>query len=178
MAVKKAKKKAEPFTEKKLLTWLRSAMRSASRRFPPLYEALAAAKEPYYGDNARQKFCYRCADCQLTFSGKEVSIDHIIDCGSLQSWADVQGFMQRLFCTSSGLQVLCSQCHDVKTLMAKSGLTKDEAILRKRVIKLIKDKSAKELLAYLQDKGYSGIAVSNAAKREKIVYEILQGENK
>ena len=51
-----------------------------------------------------------------------------------------------------------------------------EAILRKRVIKLIKDLSAKELLAYLHCRGYNGVAVSNAAKREKHVYEILQGE--
>ncbi len=182
IASKKPKKTAEPLTEKKLLVWLRSALRSASRRYPPLYEALAAAKEPYIGNssdekyNPRQKFCYRCADCQNTFPAKNVAVDHIIDCGTLQAWTDIQGFMQRLFCPASGLQVLCDDCHDCKTLMSKSNLTKPQAIARKKVISFVKNNSAQEILAYLQQLGYNGSCVSNQKKREELLFDVFYKE--
>lgn len=166
MVTKKAKKAADLFTEKKLLVWLRSAMRSASRRYPPIFEALAAAKEPYVGENARQKFCYRCADCQKTFPAKEVAVDHIVDCGSLTSWNDIQGFMQRLFCPREGLQVLCDECHDIKTLMSKNGLTKSEAIARKRIISFVRNNSATEIKEFLLNRGYNEKDISNQKKRE------------
>lgn len=175
MATKKVKKKTT-FDDKKLFTWLRSALRSASRRYPTLYEALAAAKEPYLGDNPRQKFQYRCAMCHGAFSGKEVSIDHIIDCGSLQSWEDLQGFAQRLFCGVSGLQILCSSCHDCKTYSAKNNVSMEEAKLQKSVIALIKSKSSSELLAFLKEHNYTDASVSNAAKRKAAVTEILSKE--
>jgi len=171
----KKSKSSEPMSEKKLLVWLRSAMRSASRRYPPIYEALDAAKEPYVGPNARQKICYRCADCQETFSSKQVAVDHIVDCGSLQSWGDIQGFMQRLFCTVEGLQVLCDGCHDVKTYMSKYNVTKDEAILRKEVIRILKEETTEDVLYFAVAFGYNIESLSNKDKREKAVYEILKG---
>lgn len=173
MATKKTKKASEPFTEKKLLVWLRSAMRSASRRYPPLYEALADAKEPYVGDNARQKVCYRCAECLGTFPSKMVAVDHIVDCGSLTSWDDIQGFMQRLFCTKEGLQILCHDCHDLKTYMSKSGLNKEEAKFEKKVIEKTKQKAAAQV-AQLKALGYND--VSNPEKRRKAWVEIISKE--
>lgn len=173
MAGKKAKKPSEPMTEKKLLVWLRSAMRSASRRYPPIYEALDAAKEPYVGPNPRQKICYRCADCQNTYSSKQVAVDHIIDCGSLQTWEDIQGFMQRLFCTVGGLQVLCDGCHDVKTYMSKYGVTKDEAIARKKITSFVKNHSIKEIKEFLISVGYDEKDISNKEKRESCLEKEL-----
>lgn len=171
----KAKKPSEPMTERQLLTWLRSAMRKASRRYPPIYEALDAAKEPYVGPNPRQKICYRCADCQETFTAKQVAVDHIVDCGSLTSWDDIQGFMQRLFCTAEGLQVLCDGCHDVKTYMTKYGVTKEEAILVKEIIKIEKSFSKEALVEELLERGYTKQECSNAEKRKECVRKELIG---
>ena len=173
MVAKKAKKPSEPFTEKKLLVWLRSAMRSASRRFPPLYEALADAKEPYVGSNPRQKICYRCAECKNTFAAKEVAIDHIVDCGSLTSWNDIQGFMQRLFCTKEGLQILCHDCHDLKTHMAKSGLSKEEARRDKQIIFLLKPTNKSKMQALLDKHGK---VCKNPQQRRAALIEILSKE--
>lgn len=173
---KKVKKKAAPFDDKKFFTWLRSGLRSMSRRYPPIFEALAAAKEAYKGDNVRQKFCYRCACCNGLFSAKEVSVDHRVDCGSLQSWKDVQSFMERLFCKKEGLDVLCNSCHDIKTYSTKYGVSLEEAALQKSVINLIKSKTPKQLLAFLQEYGYNGCNVSNSVKRKALVETILRGE--
>lgn len=40
----------------------------------------------------------------------KVYIDHIVNVGDVDG-----GFIERLFCPSSGLQALCKKCHDVKT---------------------------------------------------------------
>lgn len=172
----KPKKKAAPFDERRFFTWLRSGLRSMSRRYPPIYEALAAAKEPYVGDNVRQKFAYRCAACDGVFPAKMVAVDHRVDCGSLTSWQDVVGFMERLFCKKEGLDILCHSCHDCKTYQTKYNVTREEAVLQKATIALIKEKTPKQLLAYLKENGYGGASVSNSEKRKQLVYEILKGE--
>ena len=48
-------------TKKKpdLFVWLRSGLRRLSRRYPPIYEALAAAEVPYVGENKRKKWLYQ-----------------------------------------------------------------------------------------------------------------------
>lgn len=172
MSTKKPKKAPEPFTEKKLFVWLRSALRSASRRYPPIYEALAAAKEPYIGTNTKQKVCYRCAACNNTFPSKEVAVDHRVDCGCLASWEDVQGFVQRLFCAKEGLDILCHDCHDAKTYSTKYGVSLSEAKLMKDVLAICK-KPVKEILAFCLDYGYNEQELSNAVKRKAAVTAIL-----
>ena len=167
MAVK-AKAKAKAKVKPSIFTFLRSAMRSASRRWPAIYEALAAAKEPYHGPNLRQKVQYRCAACRCAFSSKQVAIDHIVDCGTLKDWGDVEGFMRRLFCEKEGLQVLCHDCHDAKTHQAKVGGTIEEAKLAKKAIEFCKQ-SPEVVIKYLLQLGHSKAEVSNQVKRRALV---------
>ena len=136
--------KKPPFDHSKVLSWLRSALRSASRRYPPVFEALDRAKRPYKGSNPRQKVCYLCAQCKEEFNGKQVAVDHIIPAGSLSTWDDVMPFVKRLFCSVEGLQVLCHTCHDVKTLADKNGISLKEAELEKKVIEFKKLKKLEQ----------------------------------
>jgi hypothetical protein len=76
---------------------------------------MAAAKRDYSGDNKRQKFEYQCSACTNWYPQKEVSVDHIIPVGALQSFDDLPGFTARLFVGVEKLQVLCSVCHLAKT---------------------------------------------------------------
>lgn len=173
MASKKPTKKAA-FDEKKFWTWLRSGLRSMSRRYPPIYSALAAAKRPYNGPNKKQKVCYECAKCGVLESAKNVAVDHRVDCGKLASWEDVQGFMARLFCGDDGLDVLCHSCHDVKTYMSKYNVSEADAIIAKeaaRIMKLPKEK----ILEYLQQAGYNVATLTNVAKRKEAVISTLKG---
>ena len=161
-----AKKKLEFFT------WLRSGLRSISRKHAPIYEALAAAKRPYVGDNPRQKVCYECAKCFKTYAAKEVAVDHRIDCGTLKCWDDVKTFMERLFCSKEGLDVLCHTCHDAKTLAAKKGVSFEEAKLLKEVIAIIKENNVDDIVDFCYSYGY--FDCSNAAKRKDNVEAILK----
>lgn len=173
MAAKKTKKKA-PFN---FYQWLRSGLRSMSRRFPPVYECLAAAKRQAPKDApARQKIAYECAMCKGLFPSKQVAVDHTEAVGSLSKPEDIAPFVLRLFCDADKLRVLCHTCHDAVTLQQKVGGTLEEAFLEKRVIAQLKKKQ--ETLALLREHGYTGIVVSNETKRRNLLREILSKENK
>lgn len=152
-------------------TWLRSGLRKLSRRWPPIFEALAAAKIPYEGDNKRRKFSYLCADCGGAFDAKTVSVDHVQPAGQLNSKEDIADFVEKLFCGVEGLQVLCDECHNVKTYMERYGVSRKEAVVNILVAQTMKDK--KTTLALLQENGYN---CKNDDQRKAALKEIFNKE--
>lgn len=103
------------WSEAKFFGFLRSALRSASSKWPPKYTVLLNARRPSQSENKRLKWEFRCAACGQWFPQKEVSVDHIVPVGTLRSWDDVAPFCQRLFVGEDGLQVLCTADHHTKT---------------------------------------------------------------
>lgn len=103
------------YTEARFWGFIRSALRQKSTRWPPIYDVLEEARRPSKSKNKRLKWEYQCAKCKKWWPQKEVSVDHIIPTGSLKSFDDIPGFVERLFCEKDGLQVLCDGCHNVKT---------------------------------------------------------------
>jgi hypothetical protein len=91
--------------------FIRSALRQKSRYWYPITVCKLRAREKYGGPNKRRKWLYRCEECRQLFDIKEVAAHHIIECGSLRSFEDLAGFIQRLFCNSDGLRLLCNKCH-------------------------------------------------------------------
>ena len=106
-------------TEAAFWSWIRSALRQKSRWWKPAAEAKERAKRPYKGKNKRQKWEYKCAECKSYFKATEINVDHIIPAGTLKSFSDLPGFVERLFCEVEGLQVLCQCCHDKKTQLER-----------------------------------------------------------
>lgn len=128
MAKKKAAKKSSTrrattppyenypaWSESRFFGFLRSALRSASARYPPKYECLNAATRPYVGPDKRRKKERQCAECKGWFATTQTQADHIVPAGSLKTWDDLVPFTQRLFCGVDGFQCLCSACHKTKT---------------------------------------------------------------
>ena len=103
------------WTTSKFFGFLRSGLRSTYNKWPPKWEVLKEAKRPYKGDDKRTKWEYKCAKCKEYYKSKEVSVDHIEPAGSLNSFDDLPGFVERLFCGVEGLQLLCTGCHQLKT---------------------------------------------------------------
>lgn len=102
-------------TEAAFWSFIRSGLRQKSRRWAPIFQTLAAAKRKSQSDNPRLKWEYQCAMCGNWFPQKAVSVDHIVPCGSLKSFADLPGFVERLFCERDKLRVLCDGCHQCVT---------------------------------------------------------------
>lgn len=95
-----------------------STLRGAMRRWPPKWEALADA---YVGKKVNSKTKraskhYKCAGCGEGFPQAQVEVDHkepVVDPKTgFISW-DI--FISRLFCEKENLQVLCKDCHKIKT---------------------------------------------------------------
>jgi hypothetical protein len=91
--------------------FIRGGLRQKWSRYPVRYHAMANASRKYKGTDKRRKQEYQCAKCKGWYMGKEVEVDHIIPCGSLKSYADLPGFVERLFCEIDGVRVVCKPCH-------------------------------------------------------------------
>ena len=102
-------------TESVFWSFIRSALRQKSRFWKPITECKLKARRLYKGTNKRQKYEYQCNVCKNWFIEKKINVDHIVPAGSLNSAADLPGFVERLFCEVDHLQVLCEKCHDKKT---------------------------------------------------------------
>ena len=109
----------ETMTESAFWSWIRSALRQKSRWWKPASEAKTRARRAYKGKNKRQKWEYKCVECTKYFKGTEVNVDHIVPAGTLKTYSDLPGFVERLFCEVEGLQVLCTKCHDIKTALER-----------------------------------------------------------
>lgn len=110
------------WTEARYRSFITSALRSASRRWPPKYETLKEAFVDRIINKKTGKLAahYRCAKCQQLFPAKDVQVDHVnpvVDPATgFVSW-DV--YIDRMFCDSVNLQVLCTECHKTKTAKEK-----------------------------------------------------------
>jgi Pyruvate/2-oxoacid:ferredoxin oxidoreductase delta subunit len=106
-------------TESAFWSFIRSALRQKSRWWAPITQVKLAARRPYTGPNKRQKFEYMCKECEAYFPEKDINVDHMIPAGALNNGADLEGFVNRLFCEGEHLQVLCETCHNVKTQLER-----------------------------------------------------------
>ena len=153
--------------------WLRQGLRSLSRKWPPVFQCLAAAKRPAPpGSPPTHKVAYLCAICGRLNPAKNICVDHRKPAGSLLKGEDIQGFVETLFCGLDNLQAICKDtCHRYKTMSERLGISFEDAKIECAVIDMLKDK--KKCLDFLKQNGYDGIAVSNQEKRRKLLRDIL-----
>lgn len=105
------------WTPARKFSFIKSALRSASQRWPPRYAALHAAFVGKRTNPASGRIAgfYKCNSCQVDFPAKNVQVNHIepvIPITGFKSWDDT---IERLFCEQSGLEVLCVDCHKAVT---------------------------------------------------------------
>lgn len=110
------------WTDARFRSFITSALRAASRRWPPKYKAL---KEAFVGRQTNEKtgkmaMHYKCCACEKIFVAADVQVDHIepvVDPATgFVSW-DV--YIARMFCEIDKLQVMCKPCHKAKTAEEK-----------------------------------------------------------
>ena len=97
--------------ESQYWAFLRSALRRASTRYPPIARlALDLTKRPSLSDNKRLKWEFQCAACEGWYARKLVRVDHIYPVGSLLCYDDAPAYIARLFCEPEDLRILCVDC--------------------------------------------------------------------
>lgn len=105
------------WTEGRLRSFITSTIRAGFRRWPDKYEALNRAKKGKKINEATGRMAehYGCAKCKQEFTSKDIQVDHIkpvVPPSGFTTWDD---FIARLFCSAANLQVLCKECHKIKT---------------------------------------------------------------
>lgn len=110
---------ASAWTEARLKNFIISGLRSLTRRYPPKNEVRKEAftEKRINTKTKRLASHYACAKCKKDFPAKETQVDHIIpvvDPG--QGFVDWNTYIPRMFCPKENLQLLCTKCHDIKTL--------------------------------------------------------------
>ena len=105
------------WTDARFRSFIRSALRKAWNKFPNRYKALNAARLPKKGlRKGRKVFLYECNICKNEFTGSQVVVDHIVPNPPFLSLDDLPAYTASLFCAEDNLQVVCKQCHYLKTL--------------------------------------------------------------
>lgn len=101
------------WTAARFNSFVKSALRSASQRWPPKYRTLLAARrgKGINPKSGRLAEFYQCASCLNLFVSKEVEVNHktpVVPLTGFDSW---DGVVQRIFCEAEQLEVLCKPCH-------------------------------------------------------------------
>lgn len=153
----------EGWTEARLFSFIRSALRSAWNKFPNKFKALHEAKRKSLR-NDKSKWEYECKVCNDFFLQKDVCVDHIHPCGKLNSFSDISAFTENLFCSVDNLQVVCKDCHSIKTYSERMNISFKEAKIMKMVLEALK-KPVKAQIEELRVMGYPKEKTSNTALR-------------
>lgn len=104
------------WTESRYQSFVKSVLRSGSRKWPPKFETLNSAKrgKQVNAKTGRLAEHYECAECHKLFPAKDVQCDHIkpvVPVTGFETWDNV---IENLFCEEDNLQVLCKPCHKLK----------------------------------------------------------------
>ena len=110
------------WTEARYRSFITSTLRAGSRKWPPKYETLNAAKTEKKTNEKTGRLAqhYKCAGCKKEFTQKDVQVDHIkpvID--PKKGFVSWDTYIDRMFCEAPNLQVLCKVCHADKTKLEK-----------------------------------------------------------
>lgn len=115
------------WTEARYKSFIKSALRTASVRWPPRYQCMndafiERATNPATGRLAK---LYRCEKCQGSFPAANMEVNHIVPVVPVEGFDSWDGVIERLFCEKDGLEALCKPCH--------RAVTKEENKERKEV---------------------------------------------
>lgn len=134
--------------ESDMVMVVRGAIRSAWMRSPTKLSYLLSRSEPDMDPTTRRKWKVRCEKCLEYFSQSEVEVDHKKGNHSLRTPEDFVSYFENILMVShDDLQVLCKECHGVKTLQEKQNLPSFEtAKAHKKAIAIQKGKKDAEWL--------------------------------
>lgn len=112
------KSPVEGWSDARFKNWIISLLRRGTMRWPPKNECLKNAKTKRKKNSKTGRLAqhYKCNKCKKDFPLTQVSVDHkspVVD--PKTGFINFDVYIERMFCSLKGLQVLCKLCHDNKT---------------------------------------------------------------
>lgn len=110
------------WTEARYMGFIKSALRNASMRWPPKYEVKKKSwlSRGMYHCQGYKRRGHKVPVTLPPDPGKSrrvnnVLVDHIEPVVPTDGWTSWDDIILRMFCEEDGLQVLCRDCHNLKT---------------------------------------------------------------
>lgn len=105
------------WTKARYESFIKGVLRKGSTRWPPKYEVLNQAKRGKRINESTGRLAehYECAECGKEFPAKFICVDHIEPVVPVSGFVSWDSVVERMFCEVGGLQVLCKDCHKIKT---------------------------------------------------------------
>ena len=105
------------WTQARFDSFIKSALRNASVRWPPRYTVLSEAcvGTKVNVKSGRMAKHYKCNRCQDEFPAKDVQVNHIIPVVPIEGFTSWDDTIKRMFCEKDKLEVLCIPCHRLVT---------------------------------------------------------------
>lgn len=111
----------------------------------------------------------KCSLCGNTFRESYCEVDHINEASDVPLKEDMEGFIRRLvFILLEDLQIVCKDCHKIKSYSERQGISFEEAKATKFAISLEKEK---KVIDYLDENGI--IPAKNARLRRQQVIDCV-----
>ncbi len=150
-------------TESAYLSWVRGNIRNIWKKSPQRSEFLKSKLErhpvldkegnPICFKNGKVKLynAYSCAYCSLICYDKDkignrktYAVDHIIGNHSLTSFDMTSSFFEAMLKVRlEDLQILCNECHDIKSYAESRHMSLEEALFFKKAILITNNKQDK-----------------------------------
>lgn len=160
--------------EKHVVAVVRSAIRQAWMKSDVKLAYLYSKTIPDMDDTTRTKWLVPCEICGKLFKLTDVQIDHKLGNHSFTKVTDFENYFNNILMVGfDDLQILCEDDHLSKTLSEKLGITFQEAVLEREVIRVCKMKAA-QIDKWLGDRGVK--VAKNPQARRDAVREILKNE--
>ncbi|AZF88478.1 hypothetical protein TAC_0090 [Acinetobacter phage TAC1] len=134
-------------SESAFFTWVRSGLRQGLwMKHPIKMEMLNSQRykiknpRPNPRKGSELVWGYDCACCGGQFTAPNVEVDHIVGEHSLKTIEDVVTFFKKIMLvTPSDLQIVCKECHAIKTYAERYGVSEKKARAIKKAIAAVKD---------------------------------------
>lgn len=156
-------------SDKEMCQIIRSSVRKSWFRSPTRLLALERVRISDMDPDTRTLWLFPCTICKGHFKGTDVQVDHMDGEHQLLSLSDATGFAQSILNVHvDALQVLCLDCHGIKTYAERYNMSFEAARLEKQIISWFKPKSnttAKQK-KFLLSVGFSDADVKNGDSRK------------
>lgn len=163
-------------TKSSFFTYLRGCLRRGWSTNPIKLDLLKEKRKQIPNPNPKGKkktvWGCTCSICKRDFVMSDIQVDHIVPAGNLNDVSDIQGFVERLlYITKDDLRIVCKGCNHLLAYADKHGITLEEAVIEKEVIRICKEKLDKE---FFIERGLE--VPSNVTKRRDEIRKLLREE--
>jgi hypothetical protein len=152
-------------TDKKICSMMRSNVRKSWMMSPIRLLKLEMTRIPDMNPDTLTKWLWLCVCCKDKFKLPDVQTDHICGEHQLKTLSDIEPFTRSIMDVKlDDMQILCKNCHEIKTYAERSGISFDEATIEKAIILWMKTFSIDEQKILLTLCGY--VCNNNKNRRE------------